>query len=195
MATLCSMKIPRWQQRTGSSPVSGTKLSLDAIRVPGSAFSFVLSARVYGWHLFIASRAVAKAPTVYPAFPKTRASLYGLPLLHETSAPPAAPVRLRRFWLVTSFSAKIWLTSILLLLPKPGQGPLCSGLFFLAIGLQAKISPWPTPLFLPFRKSYARLPARPQALHGGSLPLPIFSGPSPIQNFSQASFGFTIKRI
>ena len=36
------LKIPRWQHRTGSSPVtSTTRLSLDAHRVPGSVFYFV----------------------------------------------------------------------------------------------------------------------------------------------------------
>ena len=37
------LKIPRERSRTGSSPVSGTRLSLDAFRVPSSAFSFAFS--------------------------------------------------------------------------------------------------------------------------------------------------------
>ena len=32
-----------WVSRAGSSPVARTRLSLDAIRVPGSAFSFAFS--------------------------------------------------------------------------------------------------------------------------------------------------------
>ena len=36
------LKIHRWRHRAGSSPATGTRLSLDAIRVPGSAFSFAL---------------------------------------------------------------------------------------------------------------------------------------------------------
>ena len=41
------LKIPRWQHRTGSSPVtSTTRLSLDAHRVPGSAFILPVHSRL-----------------------------------------------------------------------------------------------------------------------------------------------------
>lgn len=42
----CGLKIRWWQHRVGSSPTTGTRLSLDAIRVPSSAFFLPFRSRL-----------------------------------------------------------------------------------------------------------------------------------------------------
>ena len=46
------LKIPRWQHRTGSSPVTSTRLSLDAFRVRTLFFYISKAARVHSGHIF-----------------------------------------------------------------------------------------------------------------------------------------------